>query len=131
MKKIIVILTIVAVLFLSGCDNKYNDGFSEGYTAGYEAGYNEGYNKAASDYEKQISSYEGQISSYEGQIASYEDQIVKEEAQTYILNKSSKKFHKPSCSSVEKMKESNKVERIATRSELMEEGYSPCQSCKP
>ena len=124
MKKIIVILTIVAVLFLSGCENKYNDGFSEGYTAGYEAGYNEGYNKAASDYEKQISSYEGQI-------ASYEDQIVKEEAQTYILNKSSKKFHKPSCSSVEKIKESNKVERIATRSELMEEGYSPCQSCKP
>lgn len=49
----------------------------------------------------------------------------------YILNTNTGKFHKPECSSVKKMKESNKSERSCTRDELISEGYSPCGICKP
>jgi hypothetical protein len=50
---------------------------------------------------------------------------------TYILNKSSKKFHKPTCSSVKQMKESNKRTYTGTRSQVIEMGYSPCGRCNP
>lgn len=50
---------------------------------------------------------------------------------TYILNTSSKKFHKPSCSSVRDMKESNKREFEGTREEVIEMGYEPCKRCNP
>lgn len=49
----------------------------------------------------------------------------------YVLNTSSKKFHKPGCSSVGKMSEKNKREVIGPRSELIAEGYSPCGVCNP
>lgn len=48
----------------------------------------------------------------------------------YILNLSSKKFHRPSCSSVDQMKESNKG-WSTDREALLEEGYSPCKRCQP
>lgn len=50
---------------------------------------------------------------------------------TYILNTNSHKFHKPSCSSVSKMSESNKKEFNGTRDQLIEEGYEPCKLCNP
>lgn len=53
------------------------------------------------------------------------------EATDYILNKSSGTFHKPTCSSVSKMKEENKQSITATREEMIEDGYSPCGTCKP
>lgn len=53
------------------------------------------------------------------------------ESQEYVLNTSSKKFHYPSCSSVDDMKESNKKEFTGTRDELINDGYSPCGYCKP
>ena len=49
----------------------------------------------------------------------------------YILNTNSKKFHYPSCSSVDSMKESNKQEFYGTRDELISQGYSPCGRCRP
>lgn len=49
----------------------------------------------------------------------------------YIVNISTKKFHYPSCSSVSKMKESNKEYFSGTREELVNDGYSPCGNCKP
>ena len=51
--------------------------------------------------------------------------------QTYILNTSSKKFHKVDCSSVPTIKEKNKDTFTGTREELIEMGYSPCGNCKP
>ena len=51
--------------------------------------------------------------------------------QTYILNTNSKKFHKPSCESVQKMSEQNKKQYVGTRQSLIENGYSPCGYCKP
>lgn len=54
-----------------------------------------------------------------------------QEEQTYILNKNSKKFHRPDCSGVTDMKAKNKREYTGTREELIEEGYEPCARCKP
>ncbi len=48
---------------------------------------------------------------------------------TYVINKNTKKFHLPSCSSVTDMKSQNKKEITQTREELEELGYSPCRSC--
>ena len=50
---------------------------------------------------------------------------------TYILNTSSKKFHDPSCSGAEDIKESNKEVFTGSREELIAQGYSPCGRCKP
>lgn len=51
--------------------------------------------------------------------------------QTYILNTNTKKFHKPSCSSVKQMKESNKKAVTWSRQEIINKGYSPCGRCHP
>ena len=50
---------------------------------------------------------------------------------TYVLNTSSKKIHKPSCSSVNDMKDKNKQETTQSRDKLIEEGYTPCKRCNP
>lgn len=57
------------------------------------------------------------------------DEVDKEN--DYILNKSSMKFHKITCSSVETISEKNKEEYYGYRSELIEQGYKPCNSCNP
>ena len=49
----------------------------------------------------------------------------------YILNTNTKKFHYPTCSSVNDMKEKNKQEFFGTRDEAISNGYSPCGCCKP
>ncbi len=50
---------------------------------------------------------------------------------TYVVNKSSKKFHKPTCDSVKDMKEKNKMYYEGTRDELIQQGYDPCKRCCP
>ena len=50
---------------------------------------------------------------------------------TYIINTNTGKFHYPTCSSVNQMKESNKKEYSGTRDELIAQGYSPCGRCHP
>lgn len=50
---------------------------------------------------------------------------------TYILNTNGKKFHLPDCSSVDTMKEENKVSYTGSREGLIAQGYSPCGRCKP
>ena len=47
----------------------------------------------------------------------------------FIININTKKFHLPSCPSVDRMKESNKREYIGTKEELIAQGYSPCKNC--
>ncbi len=54
-----------------------------------------------------------------------------DEVITYVLNTNTKKFHKPSCSHVGTIKESNRAEYTGTREDLITEGYSPCGTCKP
>lgn len=50
---------------------------------------------------------------------------------TYILNVSSRKFHLPDCSGAASIKEKNRRESSDTRDALVEQGYSPCGTCKP
>ena len=50
---------------------------------------------------------------------------------TYILNTNSKKFHSPSCSSVNKVAEKNKQEYSGNKNDLIAQGYSACGICKP
>jgi len=49
----------------------------------------------------------------------------------YVLNKNTKKIHRPTCSSVKQMKESNKVEYSGNRDDLISQGYSSCKNCNP
>lgn len=53
------------------------------------------------------------------------------EGYDYVANKNSKKFHIPSCSSVDEMKPENRWYFTGTRDELIEMGYQPCKRCKP
>lgn len=56
---------------------------------------------------------------------------TEEDVPTYIGNKNSKKFHYPGCTSVGKMKSSNKVFFYGDRGEPVSLGYVPCKICNP
>lgn len=49
----------------------------------------------------------------------------------YVLNTSSKKFHLPSCSSVDQMSPKNREDVEDTRENLIAKGYDPCKRCNP
>ena len=49
----------------------------------------------------------------------------------YVLNNNTMKFHRPGCSSVQKISEKNYGESSLSRDELMAQGYSPCGNCDP
>jgi DNA-entry nuclease len=53
------------------------------------------------------------------------------EGTTYILNTNTKKFHYPSCSSVDQMKEKNKKSFTGSRDEVIAQGYASCGRCHP
>jgi len=50
---------------------------------------------------------------------------------SYVLNKNTHKLHYPSCSSVSRMAEKNKVYFNGTRDQVISQGYSPCNRCNP
>ena len=54
-----------------------------------------------------------------------------ESAAEYILNTNSKKFHKPSCSSISKISDNNKQDYQGSREDLVAQGYEPCKKCNP
>lgn len=49
----------------------------------------------------------------------------------YVVNENTHKFHQPDCSSVKRMKDSNKRAYTGSREELINEGYEPCKNCNP
>lgn len=57
--------------------------------------------------------------------------IPAETGETYVLNSNTMKFHLPSCSSVEKMQEENRVNFLGEREQLIKDGYEPCGNCNP
>lgn len=59
------------------------------------------------------------------------DTIADAQEITYILNTSSKKFHKPNCGSVEQIAPDNKETTTDSRDSIIESGYTPCGTCKP
>ena len=50
---------------------------------------------------------------------------------TYVLNKNTKKFHVPSCSSAKDITEENKEIYKGSREDLVSQGYEPCGRCHP
>ena len=51
--------------------------------------------------------------------------------QEYVLNTNTKKFHRPTCTSIEDMKEKNKSIVKDSRENIINEGYAPCKRCNP
>ena len=51
--------------------------------------------------------------------------------QTFIVNKGTKKFHTQDCEKAKTISHQNKKEYVGTAQELIEDGYSPCQTCRP
>lgn len=49
----------------------------------------------------------------------------------YVLNTSTKKIHKPNCSSVKNMLEKNKEEYTGDIAKIIDKGYKKCGKCKP
>ena len=54
-----------------------------------------------------------------------------EEQGTYVLNTSSMKFHEPDCSGVASMSDANRQDYTGSRQDLIDQGYTPCNICKP
>lgn len=50
---------------------------------------------------------------------------------TYVLNKNTKKFHHPDCSSVDTIKPKNREDATKSRDEVIGAGYVPCKRCNP
>ena len=51
--------------------------------------------------------------------------------QTFVLNTSSKKVHRPTCGSVNTISAQNKKTYTGSYAVLEQQGYSPCKRCKP
>jgi len=49
----------------------------------------------------------------------------------YVINTSTRKFHRPSCASVKAIKDSNRRDYFGTREEVIDMGYVPCKRCSP
>lgn len=49
----------------------------------------------------------------------------------YVLNTNSKKFHVPSCSSVDQMSAKNRQDVEDTRENVIARGFDPCKRCNP
>ena len=50
---------------------------------------------------------------------------------TYVVNKNTKKFHTPECSSVEQIHKENRMDSTEDRETLIGQGYQPCKRCAP
>lgn len=61
----------------------------------------------------------------------YDNESQQNTTATYVLNMSTKKFHKPSCRSVKKIASKNYGTSSSSRSSLISKGYSPCGICHP
>ena len=51
--------------------------------------------------------------------------------QYYIINTNTGKFHYPTCRSIKRLKDKNKLEFTGTRDDVLVRGYSPCMICNP
>ena len=52
-------------------------------------------------------------------------------ARDYVLNQNTMRFHKPSCSAVDKIKDKNRRDVTAERDAIVASGYVPCKLCNP
>lgn len=100
---------------------KMSDSKLEIYRFGYAAGYDAALGNAPSSSSVTVAQA----------YSTRTTQSTQPTTKTYILNKSTKKFHLPTCSSVKKMSEKNKLTFTGTRNEVINKGYQPCKQCNP
>ena len=76
---------------------------------------------------------ESQATPIQNETAIVQETPVPQETQgtTYVLNTNTMKFHYPTCSSVDDMKEKNKQIYIGNREDIINMGYVPCKRCNP
>lgn len=67
----------------------------------------------------------------EPELAAAEPAVKRSVERTYVINTNTGKFHYPSCSSVSKMKDYNKMEFTGAREDIVAMGYQPCGKCNP
>ena len=104
--------------------NELEDGAfytKEDMLAMYELGYNDGLKAAKSENGTDIA-----LITKSGSATSNINSGI-----TYVVNTNTEKFHYPTCKSVDKIKEKNRMDFVGTREELIAAGYSPCGNCKP
>ena len=135
MKRLVPLLLLLC-LILCGCiqiytppeidaikQESYQKGYDKGRTVGYEegriVGHDEGY---AEGYDK---GFQAGSESVNPPPPPPSDPI------TYVANKNTMKFHKPTCSSVNDIKQKNRLNWKGSREELIDKGYEPCQRCNP
>ena len=63
--------------------------------------------------------------------SSLDASYFEKDAQDFVLNTNSKKFHKPTCTDAAGMKAENRKEVTTSRELLVAQGYKACGSCKP
>lgn len=100
-----------------GYENGYADGKEKGESDGWTAGYRQGLNSAKTATSKKVELPNASSS--------------QSEEKDYIVNAHTGKFHKPTCSSISQMNDTNKYYFTGTREQLIDWGYSPCQKCNP
>jgi len=61
----------------------------------------------------------------------YSNESQQNTSATYVLNKGTMKFHRPSCRDVPKISPSNYATSNGPRSDLIAAGYEPCGHCSP
>ena len=71
------------------------------------------------------------VAGSETEVETEDDTEEVAETVSYVLNLNTRKFHYPSCSSVEEMNEANRSDYTGTREDLIAQGYSPCGRCNP
>lgn len=64
-------------------------------------------------------------------VSSDSEKADSDSKQTYIVNTSSKKFHKPGCRAASSISPKNKKQYKGKRSSLINNGYFPCKICNP
>lgn len=97
--------------YADGTDDGYQDGYDEGYTQGHGDGYDEGYKDGYADGMKHPQDIPPEV--------------------TYVANKSSMKFHRVDCDSVNDIDPKNRMDWEGDRQGLIDKGYEPCKRCNP
>lgn len=69
--------------------------------------------------------------SAEAIITEMQTEALPTESIDYVVNTNTKKFHYPNCSSVKKIKDSNRMDYTGSRDDLISQGYVPCKNCNP
>ena len=124
------LLFILVCMCLTSCTRYVDEDLrEETVEEAYQRGYEDGYAAGQSDLLKETDTRDNLKGSLYDLPST--PKVQTSEAQDYVLNTSSKKFHKTTCDSVKAMKAKNREDVRDTKENIMEAGYSPCGNCNP